>query len=216
MPELDFATAVENFRKAIENGLLKIMSKMGISVLSSYRGGYNFEALGLSRSLVARYFPPMTSRISGLGLSGIESQLSRIHEDAWQDQMVVLPVGGFFRLRKSGESHAFDAEVIHSMQHACDTGSYDSWKNYTSKVYASGPVNLRDLLDFTDGHDAIDLDQVRALPRSGKACLAGDFPWCAQPRKSRNAVDCHEPIGAKSDSGEGGRIRDALCCVTTG
>ena len=205
LPELDFATAVENFRKAIENGLLKIMSKMGISVLSSYRGGYNFEALGLSRSLVARYFPPMTSRISGLGLSGIESQLSRIHEDAWQDQMVVLPVGGFFRLRKSGESHAFDAEVIHSMQHACDTGSYDSWKNYTSKVYASGPVNLRDLLDFTDGHDAIDLDQVESITEIRKKLVSPGISLGALSPESHETLSiAMNRIGAKSDSGEGG------------
>ncbi|MGC6485660.1 MAG: glutamate synthase large subunit, partial [Candidatus Puniceispirillales bacterium] len=205
LPGLDLATAVNHFRKAIENGLLKIMSKMGISVLASYRGGYNFEALGLSRSLVARYFPPMTSRISGLGLSGIETQLTQLHEEAWAENLVALPVGGFFRLRKSGEAHAFDAEVIHSMQHACDTGSYDSWKNYTAKVSAAGPVNLRDLLDFTEGHKAIDLDQVESITEIRKKLVSPGISLGALSPESHETLSiAMNRIGAKSDSGEGG------------
>ena len=80
LPGLELGYAVGNYRKAIEDGLLKIMSKMGISVITSYRGGYNFEALGLSRSLVATYFPPMSSRISGLGLKGIAAGVLKMHK----------------------------------------------------------------------------------------------------------------------------------------
>ena len=79
---LNHVQAVANYRKAIEDGLLKIMSKMGISVIASYRGGYNFEALGLSRALVAEFFPPMSSRISGLGLNGIQSRLMRSSQNS--------------------------------------------------------------------------------------------------------------------------------------
>jgi glutamate synthase (NADPH/NADH) large chain len=128
LPGLKIADAIGNYRKAIEDGLLKIMSKMGISVIASYRGGYNFEALGLSRSLVAAYFPSMSSRISGLGLKGIAAELLAMHRKAFLTNDVHLPVGGFFRYRKSGERHAFDGQLIHAMQHACDTGSYESWK----------------------------------------------------------------------------------------
>ena len=106
------------------------MSKMGISVIASYRGGYNFEALGLSRSLVAEFFPPMSSRISGIGLTGIQSRLMALHKQAYSDNLSYLPVGGFFRFRKSGEQHAFDGQIIHAMQHACDTGSYRLEKIY--------------------------------------------------------------------------------------
>ena len=102
------------------------MSKMGISVIASYRGGYNFEALGLSRSLVAEFFPPMSSRISGLGLKGIASRVIDMHEKAYASDDLHLSVGGFFRYRKSGERHAFDGQLIHAMQHACDTGSFES------------------------------------------------------------------------------------------
>ena len=134
LPNLTFPEAVANYRKAVEDGLLKIMSKMGISVLASYRGGYNFEALGLSRSLVATYFPPMTSRVSGLGLTGIAARVTSMHRDAYASDDIFLPVGGFFRYRRSGERHAFDGQLIHAMQHACDTGSYESWKKYSRMV----------------------------------------------------------------------------------
>ena len=205
IPSISIEDAINNFRKAIENGLLKIMAKMGISVLSSYRGGYNFEALGLSRSLVSKYFPPMTSRISGLGLGGIESQLQSIQEKAWAEATVNLPVGGFFRFRKSGEAHAFDADVIHSMQHACDTGSYDSWKNYTSKVYRAGPVNLRDLLDFTDGQEAIQIDEVESITKIRRKLVSPGISLGALSPESHETLSiAMNRIGAKSDSGEGG------------
>ncbi len=205
LPGISFGEAVENFRKAIENGILKIMSKMGISVLSSYRGGYNFEALGLSRSLVAQYFPPMTSRISGLGLSGIESQLSLLHDQAWAEERVILPVGGFFRLRKSGEAHAFDAEIIHSLQHACDTGIYDSWKKYSNRVQQSGPVSLRDLLDFTEGHVSIPLEEVESITDIRKKLVSPGISLGALSPESHETLSiAMNRIGAKSDSGEGG------------
>jgi len=205
LPGLDVDDTIHNYKTAIENGLLKIMSKMGISVLSSYRGGYNFESLGLSRSLVARYFPPMTSRISGIGLHGIESQLKTLHESAWAEASVMLPVGGFFRLRKSGEAHAFDAEVIHSMQHACDTGSYDSWKSYTSKVYKSGPVNLRDLLDFTNANESIALEKVQSITEIRKKLVSPGISLGALSPESHETLSiAMNRIGAKSDSGEGG------------
>ena len=82
LPGMELRYAIDNYVKAVEEGLLKIMSKMGISVIASYRGGYNFEALGLSRSLVAEFFPPMSSRISGLGLKGIASRVIHMHEKA--------------------------------------------------------------------------------------------------------------------------------------
>ena len=91
----------------MDDGLLKVMSKMGISVLSSYRGGYNFEAVGLSRTLVDEFFPGMPSRISGIGLTGIQQQVLERHEKAWNEDVVALPVGGFYRYRRGGEQHAW-------------------------------------------------------------------------------------------------------------
>ncbi len=197
--------AVANFRKAVEDGLLKIMSKMGISVIASYRGGYNFEALGLSRSVVAEFFPPMSSRISGLGLSGIQSQLMELHTKAYLESLSFLPVGGFFRFRKSGERHAFDGQMIHAMQHACDTGSYQSWKKYSSMVAAQGPVNLRDLLDFEKKYTSVPVESVESITDIRKRLVSPGISLGAlSPEAHETLSVAMNRIGAKSDSGEGG------------
>src|SRR3546814_2746883 len=89
------------------------MSKMGIAVISSYRGGCNFEAVGLSRTLVDEYFMPMPSRLSGIGLMGIQEKVLELHARAWSEDFIALPVGGFYRYRRGGESHAWEAALIH-------------------------------------------------------------------------------------------------------
>ncbi|MDB2390984.1 glutamate synthase large subunit [Alphaproteobacteria bacterium] len=205
LPNLTVTDAVGNYRKAVEDGLLKIMSKMGISIITSYRGGYNFEALGLSRSLVAQYFPTMTSRVSGLGLTGIRSRILDMHQKAFAHDTVTLPVGGFFRFRKSGERHAFDGQLIHAMQHACDTGSFASWKKYSSLVDAQGPVNLRDLMDFKPGGDAVEIESVESITNIRKRLVSPGISLGAlSPEAHETLSIAMNRIGAKSDSGEGG------------
>src|SRR3546814_2444699 len=90
------------------------MSKMGIAVISSYRGGCNFEAVGLSRTLVDEYFMAMPSRLSGIGLMGIQEKVLDLHVRAWNEDFVALPVGGFFRYRRGGESHAWERSEEHT------------------------------------------------------------------------------------------------------
>ncbi len=116
--DLTLKQAVGRYKKAVDKGLLKTMSKMGISVISSYRGGCNFEAIGLSRALVAEFFPGMQSRISGIGLSGIARRLLVLHAAAWDTDAVTLPVGGLYKRRLRGEAHAFDGTLIHVLQTA--------------------------------------------------------------------------------------------------
>ena len=202
---LSITQAVTNYKTAIELGLLKIMSKMGISVLSSYRGGYNFEALGLSRALVVDYFPPMSSRISGLGLSGIQTRVLEMHKRAFSNEVTYLPVGGQFKYRKSGEAHAFDGQVIHAMQHACNTGSYDSWKKYVSMVSRQGPVNLRDLLDFTPNKPSLSVEKVESITDIRRRLVSPGISLGAlSPEAHETLSIAMNRIGAKSDSGEGG------------
>ena len=107
--------ATRRYQEAIDQGLLKIMAKMGISVVSSYRGGLNFEAVGLSRAMCAEYFPGLMSRISGIGVQGIQQKSIEIHRQGWFGQDV-LPIGGFYKSRKTGESHAWEAQTMHMMQ----------------------------------------------------------------------------------------------------
>ena len=108
----DFETCVNKFKKSIDAGLLKIMSKMGISVISSYRGGCNFEAVGLSRAIVSDYFPGMSSRISGIGIIGIEKKIKELHEKFNAKNVFTLPIGGLYRYRKSGEDHQYQGNLF--------------------------------------------------------------------------------------------------------
>ncbi|KKK52759.1 hypothetical protein LCGC14_3101680, partial [marine sediment metagenome] len=114
--------AMRRYRNAIDQGLLKIMAKMGISVISSYRGGLNFEAVGLSRAMVAEYFPGMHSRISGIGVNGIQRKLEGVHALGWKGGLDVLPIGGFYKARRSGETHAWEATSMHMLQVAVEKG----------------------------------------------------------------------------------------------
>jgi glutamate synthase (NADPH/NADH) large chain len=116
-----------------------------------------------------------------------------------------LPVGGFFRYRKSGERHAFDGQLIHAMQHACDTGSYESWKKYSSLVGAQDPINLRDLLDFKSPHEAVNIDRVESITGIRKRLVSPGISLGAlSPEAHETLSIAMNRIGAKSDSGEGG------------
>ena len=203
--DLTLSQCIINFNKAIEAGLLKILSKMGISVISSYRGGYNFEALGLSRALVADYFPGMTSRISGIGLAGLESLTRRQHRKAFEESFVALPVGGFYRLRTGAERHALDGELIHLLQEACASGDYKTFERYAEKVNNRKPVQLRDLLTLKPGRESISLDKVQSINEIRKRFVTPGMSLGALSPEAHGTLNvAMNRIGAKSVSGEGG------------
>jgi len=206
--DLTLGKAVQNFKEAIEAGLLKIISKMGISVISSYRGGYNFEALGLSRALVADYFPGMSSRISGLGLAGLEENALVRHQKAFDEDVISLPVGGFYRLRASDELHALDGNLIHTLQAACDRGDYAIYRKYVDAVHARDPIQLRDLLDFKAAGEAIPLSQVQSINEIRKRFVTPGMSLGALSPEAHGTLNiAMNRIGAKSVSGEGGEDR---------
>src|SRR5580698_4170313 len=162
--KLTLKEAVGRYKKAVDKGLLKVMSKLGISMIASYRGGYNFEAIGLSRALVGEFFPGMASRISGIGLPGIAHKVLELHKSAWNGNVVPLEIGGMYRLRRQGETHAFDNNAIHLLQTAVGSNSYQQFKRYTEMVRKQPPVALRDLLDFrTEGRTPIPIDDVESV-----------------------------------------------------
>jgi len=125
--KFSYEECVRRYIKSVDNGLLKIMSKMGISVLSAYRGGCNFETVGLSRAVVAEYFPGMISRISGIGIFGIEKKIKTIHKKAFQKNVSILPIGGIYKYRKNGENHQYQGQLIHMLQHAVAVNSYETY-----------------------------------------------------------------------------------------
>ncbi|MDX1710796.1 MAG: glutamate synthase large subunit, partial [Rhodovibrionaceae bacterium] len=197
---------MRRYTKAVDEGLLKIMSKMGISVLSSYRGGYNFEAVGLSRTLVDEFFPGMPSRISGIGLTGIQQKVLDMHGQAWKHDVVVLPVGGFYKYRRNGEQHAWGANLIHILQASVGSDSYSTYKKYSEGVHALPPTSLRDLLDFkTDGVEPLALEEVESITAIRKRFVTPGMSLGALGPEAHGTLNiAMNRIGAKSDSGEGG------------
>jgi len=202
---MDLKTAMANAKQAVDQGLLKTMSKMGISVLSSYRGGYNFEAVGLSRALVAEFFPGMPSRISGIGLPGIQHKVLEQHNKAYQEDVIALPVGGLYRYRAKGEVHSFDGELIHILQTAVEKDSYSLYKRYVDGMSKMAPVNLRDLLDFKSDRAPISIDEVESITEIRKRFVTGAMSLGALSKEAHETLAiAMNRIGGKSDSGEGG------------
>ena len=196
---------IKRYQAAIDQGLLKIMAKMGISIISSYRGGLNFEAVGLSRSMVAEYFPGMQSRISGIGITGIQKKVVEIHTKGWCLGQDILPIGGFYKSRQSGEKHAWEAQTMHLMQAACQKGSFDLWKQYSKKMQSNPPIHLRDLLDIKSLRDPIPLDAVESITSIRKRFVTPGMSLGAlSPEAHKTLNIAMNRIGAKSDSGEGG------------
>ena len=197
--------AIARYREAIDQGLLKIMSKMGISVISSYRGGLNFEAVGLSRAMVAEYFPGMMSRISGIGIGGIEQKIREVHAKGWLGGQDTLDIGGFYKLRKSGETHAWQSTNMHLLQEACARNSFDLWKKYSAAMQANPPINLRDLLDFKTTAEPISVDEVESITTIRKRFVTPGMSLGAlSPEAHKTLNIAMNRIGAKSNSGEGG------------
>jgi len=202
---LDLKTCLANAKKAVDQGLLKVMSKMGISVLSSYRGGYNFEALGLSRALVAEFFPGMPSRLSGIGLPGVQQTVLEQHNKAYKEDVIALPIGGLYRNRAKGEVHSFDGELIHILQTAVEKDSYSLYRKYSDGQRSLPPVNLRDLLDFKSDRSPISIDEVESITEIRKRFVTGAMSLGALSKEAHETLAiAMNRIGAKSDSGEGG------------
>ena len=204
--DMSLKQAVGRYKKAVDKGLLKVMSKMGISVISSYRGGCNFEAIGLSRALVAEYFPGMQSRISGIGLLGIARKVLTLHGAAFAPDLSALSVGGIYKLRRRGETHAFDGNAIHMLQEAVASDSFQMYRRYAETVRKAPPVALRDLLDFRlDGRKPIPVEEVESITEIRKRLIAPGISLGAlSPEAHETLSIAMNRIGARSDSGEGG------------
>ena len=203
--DLALQEVVQRFKTAIDQGILKIMSKMGISVLSSYRGGCNFEAIGLSRSLVDEIFPAITSRISGIGVLGIQKKLLELHDRAWNEEVLALPIGGFYRYRNKGEAHSHDATLMHMLQTAVANDSYSTYKKFSEGLHNQPPINLRDLMDFKRAAEPISPDDVESITAIRKRFVTPAMSLGALSKEAHGTLNiAMNRIGAKSDSGEGG------------
>ncbi|MBL0931189.1 MAG: glutamate synthase large subunit, partial [Alphaproteobacteria bacterium] len=207
--ELSLADCQLRFRKAIDDGLLKIMAKMGIAVISSYRGGYNFEAVGLSRALVNDLFPGMPAKISGEGYQSLFINATEKHEAAFDARVTTLPIGGFYRQRAGGETHAYSAQLMHLLQTAVATDSYSTYLQFARGVADLPPVYLRDLMEFNYPVTGVALDSVEAITEIRKRFVTPGMSLGAlSPEAHETLAIAMNRIGAKAVSGEGGEASE--------
>ena len=203
--KLSYEKCIQRYIKSIDNGLLKIMSKMGISVLSAYRGGCNFETVGLSRAIVAKYFPGMISRISGIGIFGIEKKIKELHKKAFQKNVSILPIGGIYKYRKNGENHQYQGQLIHMLQHSVTINSYEIYKKYAQGIYNLPTINLRDLLAFKNLGKRVNINEVESVESLRKRFGSGSMSHGALSAEAHETLAiAMNRIGAASCSGEGG------------
>ena len=202
---LSVDACVARYKKAVDDGLLKIMGKMGIAVVSSYRGGYNFEAVGLSRALVNEFFPGMPAKISGEGFASLHLNARLRHELAWDDDVTALPVGGLYRYRAGAEDHAYQANLIHLLQTAVTRDSYSDYTRFTRAVAELPPIYLRDLLEFNWAKVPGRVDAVESITEIRRRFVTPGMSLGAlSPEAHETLAIAMNRIGAKAVSGEGG------------
>ncbi|UJP38927.1 glutamate synthase large subunit [Cellulomonas palmilytica] len=211
--------AVKNLIKALGKGVLKVMSKMGISTIASYRGAQVFEAIGLSQALVDRYFTGTTSRLGGIGLDVIAAEVAARHADAYpasgnRQPHQRLAVGGEYQWRRDGEDHLFDPETVFRLQHSTRTRQMDVFRQYTQRVddQAKRLMTLRGLLAFKEGvREPVPLDEVEPVSEIVKRFSTGAMSYGSISAEAHETLAiAMNRLGAKSNTGEGGEDPERL------
>ncbi len=209
LPKLDHKTACKNFVKAGTKGVIKVMSKMGISAIQSYRGAQVFEALGIRQDVIDHYFTGTASRVGGIGLDVIAQEVLMRHHAAFPVRSVdghVLPSGGLYQWRKDGEQHLFTPESIHKLQKAVRTGNFKTFQEYAALVndQAVNACTLRGLLDFK-ASTAIPIEEVESVESIVKRFKTGAMSYGSISKEAHETLAiAMNRIGGKSNTGEGG------------
>lgn len=198
-----YPTAEANYVKAVKKGLLKIMAKMGISTIRSYRGAQIFESVGLSEELLRQYFGTELSTIGGIGLKTIAHDAVRFHEMAYADTQL-LPNQGQFHYRMDGIRHAWNPETIVSLQRAVRSGDYEAFKQYTRLAdEMERPIFIRNFFDFK--RNPIDISEVESVDCITKRFVTGAMSFGALSKEAHEALTlAMNKIGGRSNTGEGG------------
>ena len=205
--QLDYHTAEKNYIKSVNKGMLKVMSKMGISTLRSYRGAQIFEAVGVSQKVLSAYFRGMTSRIGGIDLEDIARETLMAHADAFNTQNgdhLRLLSSGNYSYRKNGEYHAWNPETISKLQIATRLGDYSKFKEYTTIVDEKiQPVFLRDFLAYK--RNPIDISEVEPVSEITKRFVTGAMSFGSISKEAHEAIAVAlNVLNGKSNTGEGG------------
>jgi glutamate synthase (NADPH) large chain len=214
--------AVANLVKALGKGVLKVMSKMGVSTVASYTGAQIFEALGLSQAVVDRYFTGTTSKLGGIELDTIAEEVARRHATAYPRRGIAphhreLDTGGEYQWRREGEPHLFDPETVFRLQHATRAGRYDVFKQYTARVDEQSQrlMTLRGLFRFRDpaaeGRAPVPIDEVEPVSAIVKRFSTGAMSYGSISQEAHETLAiAMNRLGAKSNTGEGGEDADRL------
>ena len=213
----DPVKAVKNYIKACGTGVLKVMSKMGISTVASYTGAQIFEAIGLSHALVDEYFSGTVSRLGGIGLDQLATEVAMRHELAYPDRPEErahrqLQVGGEYQWRREGEYHLFNPETVMKLQHATRSKRYEIFKDYTRAVddQSRELATLRGLFRFRDDlRPAIDIDEVESVAEIVKRFSTGAMSYGSISAEAHQTLAiAMNRMGARSNTGEGGEDPD--------
>ena len=207
----EYATAEKNYIKAVDKGLKKIMSKMGISTIRSYRGAKIFESIGLSEDLLRRYFGTEVSTIGGVGLKEIARDAIRLHDDSWSEEGGVrsentLKNHGLFAWRKDGIKHAWNPETIAQLQLATRQGNYEKFKQWSAIVdEKESPIFIRDFFKFKKAAKPTPIDEVEPVESIVKHFVTGAMSFGALSIEAHEALAlAMNKLGARSNTGEGG------------
>jgi len=209
LTHIDHKSACKNLVKAATKGIIKVMAKMGISAIQSYRGAQVFEAVGLRQDVIDEYFTWTSSRVGGIGMDIIAQEVLVRHKAAFPERRVdihTLPAGGLYQWRSEGEFHLFNPESIHRLQKSVRTGSYDHFKEYARLVneQATNLCTLRGLLEFKAG-DAVPLHEVESIEAIMKRFKTGAMSYGSISKEAHETLAiAMNRIGGKSNTGEGG------------
>ena len=210
-PEYDRAEAIYRYRKAIKKGVVKVMSKMGISTIKSYRGAQIFEAIGLNEAFIEKYFDKTASRIGGVGLKEIAREALTHHARAYEAREVGPPIledGGLYQWRREGEYHLFNPETVFRLQHATQAGRYDIFKQYSRMVDEQSErlCTLRGLFAFKLDHRApVAIEEVEPVESIVKRFATGAMSYGSISGEAHETLAiAMNRLGGKSNTGEGG------------
>ena len=204
--------AVRNLVKALGKGVLKVMSKMGVSTVASYRGAQIFEAIGISNEVIDKYFTGTTSRLGGVGLDVLAQEVSKRHDVAYPFTGISpahrqLAIGGEYQWRREGEPHLFDPETVFKLQHSTRTGQMDVFRSYTEKVNEQSKrlMTLRGLFELSKDRKSISIDEVEPIENILRRFSTGAMSYGSISGEAHETLAiAMNRLGAKSNTGEGG------------
>jgi len=203
--------AEKKYVKAINKGIVKVISKMGISTVQSYHGAQVFEAIGLNQDFIDEYFTWTATRVGGVGIDVVAKEARLRNERGFPPKRPIvhtsLPAGGQYKWRATGEHHLFNPETVHKLQYACRTGSYELFKEYTRQVdeQSKNLCTLRGLMDLKRGHKPVPLEEVEPVESIVRRFKTGAMSYGSISKEAHEALAvAMNRIGGKSNTGEGG------------